>query len=228
MENQKINSDKSEEKKLNDNHYLIPSKKRLYKSPYNYFLFGVCGGIADYLNINPLLLRLIFVLTAVLGGWGIIAYAVCFVLIPEHPSAKEKGFANRLFTQRAFGFILIGIGLYYWLPPFGIFNFVREISITKSLFLSGLIIIFGIIVFINIPKKRVDEKILPSRIYRNNKDKRLLGVCAGLADYLQTDVNLIRILFILVSFITLGLSFLFYLIVGIFLKPGENAEVNSG
>lgn len=228
MENQKQNSDEQEDKRSERSNYLIPSRKKLYKSPHNYILFGVCGGIGEYLSINPILVRLLFVITSLLGGWGIIAYIVSYFLIPEHPSTKEKGITKKLLSQRAFGFLLIGIGAYYWLPPFGIFKYIEQIEITNSIFLTGLLIIFGIIILIKGSSKEKTVKEKPNKLYRSKENKRLLGVCSGLADYMQTDVNLLRLLLILFSFITLGVVLLLYLLVGIFLEPEKNAEAEIG
>ena len=44
--------------------------KRLYKSSVNYMLCGVCGGIAEYFNIDPTLVRLAWVILTCFGGQG--------------------------------------------------------------------------------------------------------------------------------------------------------------
>ncbi|HIX60225.1 MAG TPA: PspC domain-containing protein [Candidatus Blautia gallistercoris] len=59
------------------------SDKRLYKSSANYMLCGVCGGIAEYFNIDPTLVRLGWVLLACMGGSGILAYIVAAIIIPN-------------------------------------------------------------------------------------------------------------------------------------------------
>lgn len=58
-------------------------QKRLYRSKTNYHITGVCGGIAEYFNLDPSLVRLGWVLLTCLGGSGIIAYIVCTVVIPK-------------------------------------------------------------------------------------------------------------------------------------------------
>jgi phage shock protein C len=59
--------------------------KRLYRSRSNRMLFGVCGGLAEYLNVDPTVIRLIFVLAFLPGGPGLIAYLVLALLVPEEP-----------------------------------------------------------------------------------------------------------------------------------------------
>ena len=59
--------------------------KRLYRSRQDRFLCGVCGGIAEYFNVDPSLVRLgVIVFTAIYGS-GIIAYLIAAIIIPESP-----------------------------------------------------------------------------------------------------------------------------------------------
>lgn len=57
--------------------------KRLYKSSSNRMLSGVCGGIGEYFNLDPTLVRLAWVLFCVMGGSGILAYIIAAIVIPE-------------------------------------------------------------------------------------------------------------------------------------------------
>ena len=58
--------------------------KRLYKSRENKMIAGVCGGIAEYFNVDPTLVRLVWVLlTCASFGTGIIAYIIAAIIIPS-------------------------------------------------------------------------------------------------------------------------------------------------
>ena len=59
--------------------------KRLYKSNENKMLDGVCGGIAEYFDIDPTLVRLGLILFCALGGSGIVAYLIAAIIIPKKP-----------------------------------------------------------------------------------------------------------------------------------------------
>ena len=59
--------------------------KRLYKSNGNRMIDGVCGGIAEYFNMDPTLVRLGWVLFCALSGSGIIAYIIAAIIIPRKP-----------------------------------------------------------------------------------------------------------------------------------------------
>lgn len=54
--------------------------KRLYRSRSNRILAGVCGGLGEYLNIDPVIIR---ILAVIIPGFGWVAYLVCAILIPE-------------------------------------------------------------------------------------------------------------------------------------------------
>lgn len=58
-------------------------QKRLYKSSTNRVLCGVCGGIGEYFNIDPTIIRLIFVIFVFGVGSGLLAYIVAAIIMPE-------------------------------------------------------------------------------------------------------------------------------------------------
>lgn len=60
-------------------------KKKLYKSNTNKMLEGVCGGIAEYFDIDPTIVRLGWVVFCALGGSGILAYIIAAIIIPSRP-----------------------------------------------------------------------------------------------------------------------------------------------
>jgi phage shock protein C len=59
--------------------------RKLYRSRSNRMLAGVCGGLAQYFNIDPTLVRVLFVVLAVLGGSGLLIYLVLWIVVPEEP-----------------------------------------------------------------------------------------------------------------------------------------------
>ena len=60
-------------------------RKRLYRSRHDKKISGVCGGIADYFNIDPVIVRLLWVVVTLFWGVGIIAYIIAALIIPEEP-----------------------------------------------------------------------------------------------------------------------------------------------
>ncbi len=60
-------------------------EKRLYKVSQGKMLDGVCAGIAEYLNVDPTLIRLAWVILTAMGGAGVLAYIVCAIIFPRKP-----------------------------------------------------------------------------------------------------------------------------------------------
>ena len=64
--------------------------KRLYKSETNKMIAGVCGGIAEYFDIDPSLVRLGFIAFSLAGGSGVLAYLIAAVIIPKNENLAER------------------------------------------------------------------------------------------------------------------------------------------
>lgn len=58
-------------------------EKKLYRSRVNRTLCGVCGGIGEYINLDPTVVRLLWVIFGFLGGSGIFAYIIAAIIIPD-------------------------------------------------------------------------------------------------------------------------------------------------
>ena len=61
------------------------SYKRLYKSRIDRKICGVCGGIAEYFHIDPVLVRVLWIVAALFFGSGILAYIIAALIIPDRP-----------------------------------------------------------------------------------------------------------------------------------------------
>lgn len=57
--------------------------KEIRKSSTNRIICGVCGGIAEYFQVDPTIVRLLLIAFTMLGGSGILAYLIAAVIIPE-------------------------------------------------------------------------------------------------------------------------------------------------
>ncbi len=57
--------------------------RRLYRSQKEKMIAGVCGGLAEVMDIDPTIVRLVFVLLALLGGHGILLYLILWLIMPR-------------------------------------------------------------------------------------------------------------------------------------------------
>jgi phage shock protein C len=110
--------------------------KKLYRSDSNRILAGVAGGIAEYFNIDATIVRLAFFIMAFANGFGLLAYIIAWIVIPEHPdhkasksdkadkfdeverkieAAAEDIARNVGGSNRGIGIVLILIGLFFLL-----------------------------------------------------------------------------------------------------------------
>lgn len=69
-------------------------EKRLYRSKKDCLIAGVCGGLAEYFNVDSVVVRLIFVALMVTGGVGLGAYIILWIVVPEE--GKQKTIADNV------------------------------------------------------------------------------------------------------------------------------------
>lgn len=60
--------------------------KRLYRSRTERMIAGICGGLGEYLDIDPTWIRLIFILFFVLGGSTLLLYIILWIIVPLAPT----------------------------------------------------------------------------------------------------------------------------------------------
>ena len=59
--------------------------KKLYRDFSGKKISGVCGGIGKYLEVDPTIIRIVFLVLAVLYGFGVLAYIIMWAVIPKEP-----------------------------------------------------------------------------------------------------------------------------------------------
>ena len=64
---------------------MAEGRKKLYRSRDDRWLVGVCGGIGEYFDIDPTVIRVIFVLTAFIFGGGLWIYIILWIIMPLNP-----------------------------------------------------------------------------------------------------------------------------------------------
>jgi phage shock protein C len=64
-------------------------KNRLYRSRVKRVFGGVAGGLAEYMNLDPILVRILFIITAAINGIGALLYIIMWIVVPEAPLEYE-------------------------------------------------------------------------------------------------------------------------------------------
>lgn len=114
------------------------SENRLVRSEQDRVIAGVCGGIADYLNIDPVLVRVLFAVLFFASGIGLVLYVILWFIMPQAEGAmggtavlKENlddmghtvgSSAKSLSQPGLVGIILIGLGLFFLLNQLGVWG----------------------------------------------------------------------------------------------------------
>jgi phage shock protein PspC (stress-responsive transcriptional regulator) len=70
--------------------FSTPGYHRMYRDPENRILGGVCAGMGAYWNIEPWIVRIIFLLFTLAGGLGILVYIILWIVLPEAKSTAQK------------------------------------------------------------------------------------------------------------------------------------------
>lgn len=141
--------------------------KKIFRKPQGALLGGICAGLGDYLRIDPLFIRIFFVLWAVTGGSAVLVYLILWVVIPiegdltpmklddrihlvgqeisaifQHPNSQLVTFA---------GIGLIGMGAYYLLQQF---NFSWLTWLRWNLVWPFFLVIAGVVVLVRAIKRK--------------------------------------------------------------------------
>lgn len=209
--------------------------KRLYKSRKNKVIDGVCAGIAEYLDVDPVLIRVIFIILLFVGGIGFLLYLAGMLIIPPAPEGEEERERKDSRTGVLFvlGLILVLIGFGLLLQNFGIFSFWSALYFVVNFLVPAIFIIGGILLILayirNKPRAESSSSVSTEerqegkgmkKLFRSKSNRMLFGVCGGLGEYLNTDPTVIRILWVILAFSSLGFALLLYLIMAL-LIPDE-------
>ena len=66
----------------------MKKRKRLYRSGKEKILGGVCGGLGDYFDVDPTIVRLLWILFSLFWGVGILIYLIAWFIMPKNPKHR--------------------------------------------------------------------------------------------------------------------------------------------
>jgi phage shock protein PspC (stress-responsive transcriptional regulator) len=224
--------------------------KRLYRSRSDKVIGGVSGGIGRYMGVDPVIIRIIFLASVFLGGSGLLAYLIAWILIPEEPAPEGHVLDDsKPDGGKIVGIVLIVIALIWLAGRFGINHmFIIPWGWVGPVALVAL----GIALMLrpsaqraadeasvrkaeSVPAENVDTESTESadpfsgaesrrQLRRSRYDRVLFGVCGGIATHLHTDSTLVRVLFALATIFSAGLVIIVYLFLGLVLPEEEAHE----
>ena len=147
----------NESKKQSQESSKKENKKRIYRNSSDKVIAGVASGLANYFGLDPIIFRLIFIVSLFIGGFGFIAYLIFWIGIPENESGRINEI-KRLYRDgdnKILGGVAYGLANYFGVDPA-----IIRILFIVSLFIGGFGILAYLILWISIPEaKTVGEKM---------------------------------------------------------------------
>jgi phage shock protein C len=221
--------------------------RRLYRSQKNKVIAGVCGGYAEYFDVDPVIMRVLFVLLVFVGGSGVFIYIASMILLPKHPVDVNdmSGAAppvSRVNVRYIFGGLLILFGAMFLLSNLGIFAFMHAWDISWNFIFPILLILLGMAIIYYRQNEQIPEapaghaegeappppEPRPQRqLRRSLTDRKIFGVCGGLAEYFSIDPNLTRILYVVLCLTTGPVGILLYFVLALVVPDDRFVKTQS-
>jgi phage shock protein PspC (stress-responsive transcriptional regulator) len=206
------------------------SVRRLFKSRRDKIFDGVCGGIAEFLDVPSAAVRISWVLLLFVNGLGIVLYIASMILMPVNPAHKSlpRADRNRPSSELLGGLLLLFVGfciLANWASDWWDWGFPGLMPrgwwhpIPGRFIFPGLLILIGAALIARASKSGMEKGggTIPGTVKkveaaqgrvltRSRTEKVIGGVCGGIGNHAGLDPTLVRILYALLTVGT-GLSF---------------------
>jgi len=215
--------------------------KRLYRSRRHKMLGGVCGGIAEYLGVDPTIVRVAWIVISIFPLIpGILVYIIAWIVIPKEPGADSPSTVSGSPPGTAaafFGFFFIALGTLLLLSNLDIFDWDRWWHISWEYAVPLLLIAAGVFFLVRPSIQKATEQSPGEtgtgsatsesgperkRLRRSLSDKKLFGICGGVAEYFDIDPSIVRIGFVFFSLWPTGLGVLVYVLLLLVMPEGQS------
>jgi phage shock protein C len=229
---------------------MTDQQRRLYRSQTNKVIAGVCGGLGEYFNVDTTVVRLVWIILTLLGGAGIIAYILAYLIVPLKPNETGEATtqAQPEFTAaRIFGILFVGAGVVILLDNLGILSFHRWWNMSWEFVFPGLLILAGIYFLAKRDKtpaaspmqdapsaaepssknqdspsaSSLDEKLKTKLFRRSLTDRKLFGICGGMGEYFNIDSTIVRIAYAVFTLLSVGTGILLYLLMCLIIPESQ-------
>ncbi|MBI2428414.1 MAG: PspC domain-containing protein [Ignavibacteriales bacterium] len=217
------------------------NSQRLYRSRTNKVFAGVCGGLAEYFDVDPVIIRILFVLMVLFGGSGILLYIAAIIIVPQKPysaadftpqGTQAQATATPSNARNILGYILIIGGGLLLLANLEVFHFFDFIGNAIEYIFPILLIILGMAIIYYRQSNPASESSSgdqfssggqqsqsQSQSYRQFRrsftDKKIAGVCGGLAGYFGIDPSIMRMLYVILCLASFGAGLVLYIILAL-------------
>lgn len=206
--------------------------RRLQRSRSDVIITGTCSGMAKYFDADVANIRLIAIISLLLGGWSVVAYLITAALLPVEQNTEELAEVEKANQRKEnfrvmFSGILILIGFHFAFVQIGFTTGSRLFVFPNSFVFPLLSIAMG--AYLIISKRKLSEKSEePMKSFQRTRDNRfILGVCGGIGRYLKADETAVRIIFIFATLLTLGLFAVGYIVISLSTQLEEEKKIET-
>ncbi|MCX8056439.1 MAG: PspC domain-containing protein [Ignavibacteria bacterium] len=192
---------------------IIPSQK---------ILMGVCSAFGNYINYNPNLVRLIVLLLFLLLGQPILLiYAAFGILLPHN---DQKQIPSESISKKLVANIFLFVGLVLLLlMQMDVIKLKEVFEFAAERIDSFTLLVFSIALLINgFQKEKLEMNQQNEKTLKLSDKKLIFGVCGGLAEYLNINPTIMRIIWIIFGITSLGVAIIIYIILR-FIIPSKNS-----
>ncbi len=211
--------------------------KKIFRSREDRVLGGVCGGIADYFDLDPTLVRVVWIFFTLFGGSGILAYVIALMIIPDQAKIEksESKIDTRSSDKSLWAILLIIVGVVMLFQHGDIMGIVWHRFWGSGLNLIFSFLLIGLGIFMLYTKRSgiaasIAEGVENLPLHLSKTDRKLAGVCGGISESLSIDPVIVRFLWIFGTIMSAGIGILLYIVLAVIL-PEENSfrkEINHG
>lgn len=219
----------------------MAEQRRLTRSRTNRVFAGICGGMGEYLDVDPTVIRVLWIVLSLLGGSGIILYILAYLIIPDSPAGATgtTPAAGHAFASVGYviGVFLVVMGVAILFDNLEIFSWRHWWHLSEDFLLPTVIIIAGVALILRRrapdvpasppPKGSTKQSPPPPssgrRLTRSVTDRKVAGVCGGMATFLGVDPTIIRLLFAAGTIVSFGAGILVYMVL-MFVVPEEQPD----
>jgi phage shock protein C len=143
---------------------MAAQQRKLFRSNTNRVLAGICGGLAEYMDVDPTIVRLVWILLTLLGGSGLLLYIVLYFIVPRkplEPAGTVIEEPHHDFTAAGiFGLIFIAVGVIILLDNLDLISFHHWWCMGWEFFFPGILILAGIY-FLTRRERKIHQTVPP-------------------------------------------------------------------
>jgi phage shock protein C len=205
----------------------MKEQRTFYRHNRQRVIFGLCSGLGEYLHIDPNIIRVVWVAFSIVIPGGILLYLLAPLVVPVQVEDEDP--VTPLFRRNhLLAFLFVGIGLLLLISQYHFWDsrWFNLVDIPMDALLAIILIVAGLLVFFFGGVRRDPMYFAiegEKRLLRSPHERKLLGVCGGIANYFGTDPSLVRLFFVAGTIISIWLGIILYIILSL-LMPVEPSD----